>query len=143
MSNKEIITFCDRNDFVELLKKNPNILVLKFGSDVWCGPCKKIRPIIDNFFASTPDDVLICDFDVDENFDLYAFMKSKRVVNGIPVLLAYVQGNHNPLAPDCSVVGINPDEIDTFFRKLGAIRSRLNQIKTNIASRPENYNFIG
>ena len=36
----------------------------------WCGPCKKIKPVVDAFFASSPDNVICCEIDVDESFDL-------------------------------------------------------------------------
>ena len=35
-----------------------------------------------------PENVICADIDIDENFDVYTFLKSKRMVNGIPAVLA-------------------------------------------------------
>jgi hypothetical protein len=51
--------------------------------------------------------------DVDECFDLYAFLKHKKMVNGIPVFLAYARDvNEGPIA---SITGASLPDIETFF----------------------------
>lgn len=118
MSSKTIISYIpNRNDFMNLLSNNPGLIIIKFGAK-WCGPCKKIQPILDGFFATSPDNVLCCEIDVDECFDLYSFLKSKKMVNGIPVILLYKKGN-NSFIPDDSVVGSEPIALDAFFRRCG------------------------
>jgi thiol-disulfide isomerase/thioredoxin len=116
--NKEIISvFQDRNEFLDVLKINPGLLVVKLGA-TWCGPCKKIKHIVDAFFLSSPENVLCADIDVDECFDLYSFLKSKRMVNGIPAILCYRKGNVS-YAPDDMVTGIDPTDLDAFFKRCG------------------------
>lgn len=61
-----------------------------------------------------PENVTCYDVDVDDSFDLYAFLKSKRMINGIPVILAYKKGNTS-FAPDLSVTGANAESITNFF----------------------------
>jgi thioredoxin 1 len=118
MSEKIIISyFQNRSDFMELLKNNPGLVVIKFGAK-WCGPCKKIQPVLDAFFATSPDNVICCDIDVDESTDLYIFLKSKKMVNGIPVILLYKKGNVS-FIPDDSVTGIDAGELDKFFKRCG------------------------
>ena len=118
MSEKIIISyFQNRSDFMELLKKNPGLVVVKFGAK-WCGPCKKMQPVLDAFFATSPDNVICCDIDVDESSDLYIFLKSKKMVNGIPVILLYKKGNVS-FIPDDSVTGIDAGELDKFFKRCG------------------------
>lgn len=115
---KQIITkFDSRNDFLDVLKVNPGLVIVKLGA-TWCGPCKKIAPVLDGFFATSPPDVLCADIDVDESFDLYAVLKSKKMVNGIPVILCYKKGNVS-FVPDDSVTGINPAELSAFFHRCG------------------------
>ena len=116
MSNKIVIShFNSRNEFLRLLQNNPGLVILKLGA-TWCGPCKRIKPVLDGFFASSPDNVICCDIDVDECSDLYTYFKSKKMVNGIPVILLYKKGNTSYI-PDDSVTGADAAELDKFFRR--------------------------
>lgn len=118
MAQKTIICqFKSRHDFQRLLENNPGLIILKMGA-TWCGPCKKIKPVLDGFFASSPDNVVCCDIDVDECADLYSYFKSKKMVNGIPVILAYKKGNTSYI-PDDSITGSDPVQLDKFFRRCG------------------------
>ena len=96
---------------------------MKLGA-TWCGPCKKIAPVLEGFFATSPDNVLCADIDVDECDDLYAMMKSKRMVNGIPVILCYKKGNTSYI-PDDSVTGADPGKISAFFKRCGIYQSQI------------------
>lgn len=117
---KEIITqFETRDDFFKLLNVNQGIIIIDLNA-TWCKPCQKIQPLVDAFFASSPQNVICCSLDVDENFDLYALLKSKRMVNGIPALLCYIRGNTS-IVPDFSHTGSDPTELDAFFRKCGNV----------------------
>lgn len=118
MSSKKVISvFESRQDFLNLLKVNPGIIIIKLGA-TWCGPCQKIKHVVEAFFASSPPEVVCADIDVDESFDLYAYFKSKKMVNGIPVMLCYKKGNLS-YAPDDSVTGIIPNDLDAFFKRCG------------------------
>jgi thiol-disulfide isomerase/thioredoxin len=124
MANKKIISvFENRQDFFDLLKVNPGLVIIKFGA-TWCGPCKKIKHVVDGFFATSPDNVICADVDVDESFDLYGFFKSKKMVNGIPVMLCYIKGNET-FIPDDSITGIDPGALDAFFKRCGNYLSKL------------------
>lgn len=115
---KQIISvFESRDEFLKLLKINPGLIIVKLGAS-WCGPCKKIAPIVEAFFASSPNNVICADIDVDDSIDLYAYLKQKRMVNGIPVMLMYKRGNHT-FAPDDSVTGADPNDLNAFFRRCG------------------------
>jgi len=118
MSEKEIVTqILNREIFMNLLTKNPGLIIIKFGAK-WCGPCKRIKNIVHGFFVSSPDNVLCCDIDVDECSDLYSFLKSKKMINGIPVMLCYKK-NNTTFIPDDSVIGADPQQLDHFFRRCG------------------------
>ena len=117
-TKKQVISvFESREHFLNLLKVNPGIVVIKLGA-TWCGPCKKIAHVVEAFFASSPPEVICADIDVDESFDLYAYFKSKKMVNGIPVMLCYKKGNLT-FIPDDSVTGINPPDLANFFKRCG------------------------
>jgi len=116
MKKTIISAFASRGHFITLLKNNnPGLIVVKLGA-TWCGPCKKIKQVVDAFFYSSPDTVLCCDIDVDESFDLYAYLKSKKMVNGIPVILCYKRGNESFIPTD-SVTGTDPSQLDAFFKR--------------------------
>ena len=109
--------FQNRNQFISLLEKNPGLIIIKMGA-TWCGPCKKINPIVNAFFASSPDNVICCEIDVDESVDIYTYFKSKRMVNGIPVILCFKKGNTSYI-PDDSITGVDPVALDSFFKRCG------------------------
>ena len=116
MSNKIVIErFANRLEFLELLKRNPGLVILKLGAE-WCGPCQQIKSTLMNFFSKMPPVVICCDVDVDESMDLYAFLKAKRMVNGIPAILCYCRGNTS-YAPDDMVTGSGRGELDAFFNR--------------------------
>jgi thiol-disulfide isomerase/thioredoxin len=116
MSTKTIVSaFSDRHAFMSLLEKNPGVIILKMGA-TWCGPCKKIKTLVDAFFSTTPDNVVCCDIDVDESFDLYAYFKAKKMVNGVPTIMAWKKGNTS-FIPDTSVSGIGANDLNRFFEQ--------------------------
>jgi thioredoxin-like negative regulator of GroEL len=113
---KSIITEIEsRADFHRLLEHNPGLIVIKLGAS-WCKPCKLIEADVKHFFASSPPEMLCADIDVDNSPDLYAYLKGKRMVNGIPVLLMYLRGNTS-FAPDDFVVGADKTALTDFFRR--------------------------
>ena len=121
--NRLIVTSDDeangitRNQFMELLKQNDScVLIFKFGA-TWCQPCKRIIPVIEHLSKQYLNEkIILIDVDVDDSFDLFAFLKSKKMVYGVPTLLGYFPDNDH-YAPDCSISGTNPGEIEAFFKQ--------------------------
>ena len=72
LSKQIISVFETRGSFLKLLEVNPGLVIIKLGA-TWCGPCRKIAPVIEAFFASSPNNVVCADIDVDESIDLYEF----------------------------------------------------------------------
>lgn len=120
MATKQIITEVEtRQDFLKLLQNNPSIIVVKLGA-TWCGPCKKIKQVCEAFFLSGPNDAIYLDLDVDTSIDVYAFLKTKKMVNGIPALLCYAKGNTS-YASDIAISGTDPKDLDLFFKNCGEL----------------------
>ena len=116
MSQLPILTeITDRNHFAQLLQNNPGLFIIKFGAD-WCGPCKKIEGLVQEWFNKTNDKVQCAMIDVDESFDIYAFLKSKKMVNGIPAILCYEKDNTN-YVPNDVIIGANVQQINEFFTR--------------------------
>ena len=130
---KQVISkFENRDDFLKLLKLNPGLVIVKLGAS-WCGPCKKIAHLVDAFFASSPPDVICADIDVDDSIDLYSYLKTKRMVNGIPVILMYKRGNVS-FIPDDSVTGADPGALDSFFKRCGIQLIKIQKAYANVPS---------
>jgi thiol-disulfide isomerase/thioredoxin len=106
----------NRETFGQLLQNNPGLIVVKFGA-TWCKPCRDTKAFVYESFKRMPENVICFDIDVDECFDIYAALKAKRMVNGIPVILAYKKGNMGP-APDFSVTGADDNAINHFFMQV-------------------------
>ncbi len=108
----------NRQQFQELLHNNPGKVVIKFGAE-WCGPCKKIEPYVKHVFETYKHNktVQCIMVDIDDSFDLYAYMKTKKQVNGIPAILCWHKGNET-IAPNDSVIGANQDLVTEFFMRV-------------------------
>lgn len=118
MSKEVVSEIPTRDAFFHLLKHNPGLIVIKLGAE-WCGPCKQIKHVVHAFFASSPPEVVCADIDVDKSIDFYSFLKSKKMVNGIPVLLCYKKDNATYI-PDDSVTGSDAQSLHLFFQRCGA-----------------------
>ena len=108
----------DRITFLKHLAETPNHTVLKLTA-TWCGPCKQIAEYTRQASLRLPANVDLIECDVDESFDLYASLKQKKMVNGIPVFLFYKNGNAS-LISDLSVTGSNVKDLDAFFFRVVA-----------------------
>jgi len=115
MQKKIISHLGSKEDFMGLLEMNPGLIIIKLGA-TWCGPCKRIAPKVDEFFATSPDNVICADLDVDECVDIYSVLKRRRIVNGIPVILCYKRGTRD-VVPDDSVTGGDPAALSAFFAR--------------------------
>ena len=117
MPKKIISCIPTRDVFFQLLQANPGLIIIKLGAS-WCKPCKKISPALEKFFASSPEEVICADLDVDECVDLYSFFKSKKMVNGIPAVLCYNKGNHTYI-PNDSNTGADQGQLAAFITRCG------------------------
>lgn len=120
----------ERDEYEQIINNSKNIMILKFGAD-WCGPCKKIAPLIDmqidliNMYMEEKNiekDVYYYELCVDDYFDLYAFLKRKKMINGIPHMVCYFPENNQNrdyfYIPDFSVSGSKEDDIKLFFNTI-------------------------
>jgi len=102
-------------EFSEYLHTNPGLIIIKFGAE-WCGPCKLVEKQVHDWFDRMPETVQGFIIDVDESFEIYAFLKTKKMVNGVPVILCYDKGNLNYIPSD-SIIGADKTGIDAFFKR--------------------------
>lgn len=114
---ENVITEMNKESFASLLSSNKGLLIIKFGAE-WCGPCKKIDPLVYNWMSkmSSHPNITCAIIDIDESFEIYAFLKNKKMVNGVPVILCYKKGNLTWI-PDKSVVGADESQVNLFFQQ--------------------------
>ena len=116
MSKDIYIEIKNRNVFLEYLKENPGIMLFKFKAS-WCKPCKMIQDDVDQYFQATSDNIICFDIDIDTCRDVYTFLKSRKMINGVPTILGYVKNNET-FVPDFSFSGTNKKQLQEFFHKI-------------------------
>ena len=89
MSEREIIEELEIEEFKTLRNSLGNkVLIVKFSAE-WCKPCQKIKNFVHERFAQMPENVVIVDIDIDETMDLYMAFKTKKMLKGVPSILAF------------------------------------------------------
>jgi len=112
-----------RDDLKHYLKHAPTeITFIKFGAS-WCRPCQMIAPTIKSLneqVFKAKKEMTYIDLDVDQCSDLYAFMKQKKMIRGIPVMFCYKKTRYEDstfYVPIDSVVGASVSDVVNFYRR--------------------------
>ncbi|MCY1528513.1 thioredoxin [compost metagenome] len=93
--------------FQQMIKDNP-VLVIDF-SATWCGPCKRLSPILEKMEHEFAGKVKVQKVDVDLSEELSRFMN----IQGIPYVVKYVNGKKVN-----EMVGLETeDNVRKFFAK--------------------------
>jgi thiol-disulfide isomerase/thioredoxin len=115
MSLQILTEIPNKSVFQTVLDTNPGIVIIKFGAE-WCAPCKKIEAHVKILMNAMPSNVQSYIIDIDESLEVYSFLKTKRMVNGIPVILAYYKDNTSYI-PDDVIIGADVVKINEFFER--------------------------
>lgn len=109
----DIVTLAD---FKALLETNPGMVFIKFGAE-WCKPCKRCELFIYEWFQKiTSKTVTKVVIDIDESLEIYVFLKSKKMIQGIPAILMYKKGNTHYAFDDAVNSSVEKDIQDFFVR---------------------------
>lgn len=77
----------DRNTFEEkVLKSDKPVLVDFFAT--WCGPCKRLAPVLDEIATELEGKALVYKVDIDQSPDLAAAMR----INSVPTIVLFEDG---------------------------------------------------
>lgn len=120
MSQRVIIEKLGVDEFKELrtsLKKQ--VLIVKFSAE-WCKPCQKIKKFVHERFDEMPNNVVFAEIDIDETMELYVAFKSKKMVKGVPSILAFhgdvKRDKEHWYIGDNSISGSNETSLEAFFK---------------------------
>jgi len=76
----------DLEEFKKVLEENENV-VIKFSAE-WCGPCKALKPILDDLSTQYCDKVKFVEIDVENSDEL----TSEYKVRNVPTILYIKNG---------------------------------------------------
>jgi thiol:disulfide interchange protein len=107
-----------RAEFVELLKAKQTHFILVFQT-CWCTLCKtpRYQEFIQTRLMTLPDNYTLYVLDADEFSDVFSFLKSKKMVVGVPTILFYHRDNVT-YVPDESISGINAGHLESFYNQI-------------------------
>jgi thioredoxin 1 len=112
-----------RDDLKNFLKNTTiEITIIKFGA-TWCKPCQMIAPTIKSLneqVIQAKKIINYIDLDVDKCSDLYAFMKQKKMVRGIPVIMCFKKSQYNDdtfYVPSDSFTGASTQDVVNLYRR--------------------------
>jgi len=104
----ELIQSISDNDFEDVVMKSTMPVLVDFWAP-WCGPCKRIGPVLEALAPEYKNSLKIVKVNVDECEDTPA----KFGVRGIPTLLIFKDGS----VVDTNVGALNETEMKTFINK--------------------------
>ena len=124
-SSTSIITALTPAEFQLLQSKaRHTLIVVKFGAE-WCKPCKLIKGVCEEWASTRPANIIYADIDIDESIDLYMAFKSKKMLRGVPVILAFNTevARDKWYIPDFSVEGGDIAAVSAFLKKCSATKA--------------------
>ena len=95
----------------------PQMVIIKFEAD-WCKPCQLIKKDCLELASKLNDNVGYVTVDIDEHIELYAYLKTKKQIKGVPTLLAYYAGPREKnewFIPNDSIIGADKTGLIQFF----------------------------
>ena len=116
--NQSLESIDDLKNVLNSAKTSNQVVIIKFTAS-WCKPCKIAKPIIDKEISRMSNNIVFYNVDIDEQIDIYIKLKSKKMISGIPAIIAWYPRERNInnewFVIDNTVSGTNQNEINKFF----------------------------
>jgi thiol-disulfide isomerase/thioredoxin len=108
-----------------IIEENTGLVIISFRAG-WCGPCKRVTPLIDNHLANPPAAGGITSYviDIDECMQIYMELKRMRILSGVPSLICYKAG-HLDFFPVDVCFGSDENDIVSFFERCSVLLESL------------------
>ena len=88
----------NKSHFESIIQNNKGVIIIKFEAE-WCSPCQKIKQLFNEKIQNSNFHQVYI-IDVDEYFEIYAFLKTKKMIKNIPTILAYYKENNTFMSDD-------------------------------------------
>jgi len=106
--SKSYTMLTTRSELKEHVKKH-QVVIVKFKAE-WCGPCKKIEPLVNTLMKSYPKINYVV-VDVDDGSNIASYLK----IRSIPTMVSYLDGDIHEILSSSK-----PEDIQAFFKKTNA-----------------------
>ncbi len=77
------------SNFKSEVLEHKGIVLVDFWAE-WCGPCRQLGPIVDQYATDSLGKVKVCKLNVDENPEV----PTQFGIRGIPTLILFQDGKH-------------------------------------------------
>ena len=101
----EIVELTTRNELKEYIKKNGTVVAKV--SATWCGPCQKIKGLVNACFEEISKDIKMVLVDKDKASDICNYLK----VRSVPYLVNFIEGDQYDICTSS-----RHEEVITFFK---------------------------
>ncbi len=86
-SKKEVSDGIDGDKYLQLISNSEKLVLVDFNAE-WCGPCKKLSPILDKIAKEYSTKIELVKIDVDQN----PIIAKQLRIEGLPTLKMYKNG---------------------------------------------------
>lgn len=107
----QVNTIEEMNKIELFAKEKQKILLIKFGAK-WCGPCKKLAPLIINIAEKQKKYIEVADVNIDEAKELCDLYKISAIPTCIIKGYAFTSGGSQDQPPEKEIIkGYKPEQI--------------------------------